>query len=117
LDNNIIIKKGRERFDPKRTPTYRKARAIAEQKYAAMTDTEKKESHRNMNMSDMNLPGLPAFYPPEILYATGIGDGEQTEMLECGHKWVSIKVTPEGERTYRCKYGHEYNQLPAELFS
>lgn len=112
----IVVKKGKERIDMKRTPVYEKARRIAEERYAKMTDAEKKEAHANMAVNDMNLPGMPAFYPPQNLYSHGIGDGEHTEFLECGHRWRTQKIDTKGNRTYRCKHGHEFNRTINEVF-
>lgn len=114
MNGNVIVKKGRERIDYKRTDAYKKARKLAEAKYTTMTDDEKKEAHRNIGVNDMNLPGLPAFFPPPLLFSHGIGNGESTEVLECGHRWKSQSVNPKGERTYKCKYGHEFHRISEE---
>lgn len=58
-----IVVKHNPKIDWKKTAAYRKARRLAEQKYPLLSDKEKAEAHRNMAINDLNLPGLPAFFP------------------------------------------------------
>ena len=80
----MSVRMGRtaERFDPKRTPVYKKAVAIAKEKYDGMSDVEKRQAHQAMALNDMNLPGMPTFYGK--LPSRAMGPVREARACSCG---------------------------------
>lgn len=82
---NIIVRKGREHFDIRKTPTWDKALAISRERQKTMTDAELKDARHNYNVNERNLPGLPPFFPREVSPAlTSIGLDSNCSL---GHRW------------------------------
>lgn len=111
----FMFKPFRERYNIKKSPEYKRALRRAKKKFAQMNEDEKKQALAQYKANDMNLPGMPAFYPEDRIYSSGIGDGEPTEMLACGHRWVRLSISPKNERTYWCRYGHSQTKLDEEV--
>jgi len=69
------------------------------------SEGQKKDYLKAVATNRNNVPGLPAFFPPESLGTfTGFGgiDVVKKDMLPCGKKWVHAVYQDNGEGTYKC---------------
>ena len=110
----IHVKKAAEKInDFRKTPVWNLggkigARRLKEGKFKLENEAQKRDYMRAVNSNPLNQPGMPVFFPPTLLWATGIGEGQSCEVLPCGHPWRTKRYSPEGQCTVACKYGHEY---------
>lgn len=116
--SNFIIKESPMKVDPKTPeshPDYKKSVNAGRRAMAAgdLTFNDRGDEERYwkaVKSNPNNVPGLPAFYPPlKLPKISGFGDGNPTEELPCGHRWVHKRYEP--TKMFRCAYGHEYDEV------
>ncbi len=99
--------------DPNRATKEAKAKHIVETGGLKFdSEGHRKDYERAVSSNSRNIYGLPEFFPPEVLKATGFGEGKDTDFLPCGHKWSRIVYNEGKDRTVtkvlKCKHGHAY---------
>jgi hypothetical protein len=111
---DIIVKKSEEHVDDlRRTKQWQEAAKKGSRDLSPMgfkSPGEESDYLRQVSASKYNVPGLPPFFPADLLWATGIGEGEPCETLPCGHPWRFKRVTPNGEMFVSCRFGHEFTE-------
>lgn len=94
----------------RQTPAYKKAVAKAEKRLANTkfeSEGQKRDYMREVSQHDNNIPGMPVFFPPPLLWGTGLGEGQELETLPCGHKRFRVRLAQ--GMTVECRHGHLYD--------
>lgn len=74
------------------------------------SEGHRRDYERQVNANRLNVLGMPPFFPPEVLRATGIGDGEPCETLPCGHPWRKKSYNEKDGWTLTCRYDHSFDE-------
>lgn len=111
--SNFIVKPGQQKEEFHRTKKWEKGARIGKRRlekgqFKFENEAQKRDYDRAVSANPNNAPGMPVFFPPLLLWGTGIGEGQPCELLPCGHPWRTKKYDVKGQCTVACKYGHQY---------
>lgn len=94
--------------DHQRDPGYQKAVAAGQRNLRKMKFEDRGEEERYIKAvksHPANTFGLPAFFPPlQVAPSFGFGEGKETDVMPCEHKWCRLSENG----VYSCKYGHQF---------
>lgn len=123
MSHGIKVQPDRVKSDPRdpktSSPDYDECVAVGKKMWpkmkAGMTPGQESDYLRAVASNPNNVLGLPCTFPPLHKQAgvagfrfAGLGDGQDTETLSCGHRWTIKGYSHDGVGYYRCSHGHEF---------